>query len=498
MIAGQQRRGTLFRDALRFRWPIIVAAVVVGTALGVLLSLQRPPSFVSTARVLINPLVGNPYTPERTGDDLVSLQTEAEVVTSDPIGSEAADIAGLPETSSLLSSGVRVTVPANTQILDISVTGKDKAEVADAADALATAYLESREALAQDVVETQSNKLEQQIASTEARLAEAQQAAENGPVNARQTQRRIADSAQADLYNLRALQTEVENTATDPGRITEPAQEGAAGSALTRLLLLLVGVLGGCLVGLYGALTRERSTGLVRTPSELTALGIHVLGNFVGKDARRGQGEEPLRRMRSEILSSITPPAVVAICAASSEEQSSALARGLATSLAVLDHKSIYVSTDGREVASSNGASGLSEAVLDREDPTTLLLPVVGKQLSYLPAGKESVAAREHFVSPLFTDVIFRLRRSRAFIFLAAPPVLQTDGEAAAAAADVVILVVVANHTTIDQVQAATTLLAVKKVRLLGVAFVPAVLRVPDRYERLWSGPVAPKRWLRR
>jgi len=202
--------------------------------------------------------------------------------------------------------------------------------------------------------------------------------------------------------------------------------------------------------------------------------------------------------MRSEILSSVTPPAVVAICATSSEEQSSALARGLATSLAVLGQKSIYVSTDGREVASSNGASGLSEAVLDREDPSTLLLPVVGNQLSLLPAGKESAAAREHFVSPLFTDVMFRLRRSRAFIFLASPPVLQTDGEAAASAADVVILVVVQHRTTIDQVQTATTLLAAKKVRLLGVALVPTVLRVPDRYERLWSAPVASKRWLRR
>ncbi len=44
-----------------------------------------PAPYKATATVLVSPLEGNPYSPDGRGDDLVNLQTEAQLVTTDRV-----------------------------------------------------------------------------------------------------------------------------------------------------------------------------------------------------------------------------------------------------------------------------------------------------------------------------------------------------------------------------------------------------------------------------
>ncbi len=76
-------------------------------------------------------------------DQETSLETEAQVVRSaevlDAVSGQAPAL-----TTARLERGLRVTVPANTQILEISYTATDRVVAQQVADAVAGAYLANR------------------------------------------------------------------------------------------------------------------------------------------------------------------------------------------------------------------------------------------------------------------------------------------------------------------------------------------------------------------
>ena len=130
--------------ALRRSAALIIVLTLLGGVLGLAAGLLRGQSHTARASVLISPLVGNPFYPGGRGDELINLETEAQLVSSDPVARDvASQVDGDPTTSDVLS-GLAVTVPPNTQILTVDYTAGSKAKAEERAQAFAEAYLDFR------------------------------------------------------------------------------------------------------------------------------------------------------------------------------------------------------------------------------------------------------------------------------------------------------------------------------------------------------------------
>ena len=112
---------------MRHHLVVVGIFVALGTVAGWLYGASMSTTYTSTTHMLVNPSVGNPFAPTPASvrqDQLTSLETEAQVVRS----AEVLDVvrAQFPAlTTARLERGVRVSVPANTQIIEISFTAAD-------------------------------------------------------------------------------------------------------------------------------------------------------------------------------------------------------------------------------------------------------------------------------------------------------------------------------------------------------------------------------------
>jgi len=469
----QTRRVHLLRDALRHRWKAVAVLLILGSAAGILLSLQRPVTQTSTAAILINPLVGNPFTTEGQGDDLVSLQSESQLVTSDPVTTAVAEVLGIDPSNRLLGSGVRVTVPPNTQILELSIAGADAQAVQDVAEALSEMYLESRQTLAQQTIDSQSDALEGKISETQSNLSTAQQLAQTGPRPERRLQARLADGYQTDLFNLRADLIEIQSTAVDAGRVITPATEAQASSSLIRVLLLVFGVLGGLLLGIVLAVTRERKANLVRSTDDLRQLDVPILADFSAVSVAADRADT-VRRLRMEVLGRVTPPLTVVI-APCSPHGNHHVPISISQSIADLGNSCVLVDGDGAALpphaALSSHAPGLSDVMLTDRNPIHLLQSLAGN-LQFLPPGSELEVARDRYVTTRLPQKMAQLKPLATFTIIEAPNLSDIAGEALAGVADVLILVVTLNRTTLSQVQRVEASLSARGVVVLGAVVV--------------------------
>ncbi|MDX6299360.1 MAG: hypothetical protein QOF53_574, partial [Nocardioidaceae bacterium] len=107
--------------------PIVVLVVltVIGAVLGFAFGSRTAAKYTAEATVLVTPLAGNPYSPDGAGDDLINLDTEAQLVTSDAVAQTVATDVRTSNLTDLLN-GLNVTVPPNTQILKVDYTSKDQ------------------------------------------------------------------------------------------------------------------------------------------------------------------------------------------------------------------------------------------------------------------------------------------------------------------------------------------------------------------------------------
>ena len=83
----------LLLRAVRHHVLVVVWCLANGLLIGWLLAAAQPASYSSTAHVLVNPTVGNPFAPAPASvrqDELTSLETEAQVARSAEVLSEVA------------------------------------------------------------------------------------------------------------------------------------------------------------------------------------------------------------------------------------------------------------------------------------------------------------------------------------------------------------------------------------------------------------------------
>lgn len=209
------------RERARSRWavPVIVIAGIVGAVLGLVTFgvLQSPDS--ASVTVLINPTVGNPYSP--TSDNLTNVQSDTAIVTSDAVVADAAKALGDDASAESLAARVSATANTGSQVITITSTGPTAPPNLDVVNQMARAYLDAREATAEETVSSRSTVLESQIETAEKELQSASKAAAQAkPGSATElvqvSRARVASESLASLYSELAA---VSSSSTDPGRV---------------------------------------------------------------------------------------------------------------------------------------------------------------------------------------------------------------------------------------------------------------------------------------
>ncbi|MEP7089088.1 MAG: hypothetical protein ABI776_03180 [Nocardioidaceae bacterium] len=240
---------------------VIVVLTVLGAAAGFALGSRSADRFTAEASVLVAPLTGNPYSPNGNGDDLVNLETEAQLVSSDTVAAKVVtELGGLTTREAL--DGLSVTVPANTQILVVDQTAGSRADARARAQSFAKSYLAFRTERANQVVSAQAGRIQKQI-NRQTRDLDAlvrKQSAELVVVRRAVLQEQV-NGATTQIAQLRTALADLQTGEVDPGQVITPAHVTSRSPRTTMALFLVGGALVGFALGILvlALLTRART-----------------------------------------------------------------------------------------------------------------------------------------------------------------------------------------------------------------------------------------------
>ncbi|GGV14619.1 hypothetical protein GCM10010182_39090 [Actinomadura cremea] len=485
---------------LRRRMRLLIALVVAGTVVGVGAGVMLPAEYSATASVLVTPLEGNPYSPEGRGDDLINLETEAQLVQTDAVA-ELVQQKLKGEDIATLRSNVSTVVPPNTQILNIvyNAGGGDAAETG--ARAFAEAYLKYRQQRSQAVINGKLKKLEEQAVKVQENMETANQQLATASAAQRSVLGQRITAYANQLGVIDEQKNDVSSTPVDPGQVINPAS-ATGGAGVKRIGMFGAGgLVAGALLGLALVLTRERLDRRLRTAEQVEALGLRVLsivppgagGELALADGARTPAGDAYRRLRSGIVANIqATPLTMLVASATPATTTSTTGTNLAVALAYAGSDTILVdaTADEPDPAASFGlppGKGLAEILLKGTDPAALLIHA-DSQLRLLPRGTNPAAAAHRFSGPRMRDAVDTLRDRADFVLVNAPDVHDADTQALCTLVDTVVLVVQDGATTREDLQQAYAEVVHAGSTVLGVV-IESTSGVPPRPVRHSAAP---------
>jgi succinoglycan biosynthesis transport protein ExoP len=490
-----------FGRAVRHHLVLVTVCLALGAVAGWLYAGSAPATYTSNARVLINPSVGNPFAPTPASvrqDELTSLATEAQVAKSaEVLDAVTSQFPGI--STGELQRGLQITVPPNTQILEISYSATDSAAAQLVTDAVASAYLENRSRRFDEVTAERVDRVEVQTLRVVKDLRTATGAAQQGTQANRQFQSELATALRNELVSLRAQRTALENSESPPGAVISPASTPAGAGALSSLVMPVAGGLSGLALGCLLALLLERLRGVVRSPRDVEAAGLPVVAAVPppsrrARLSRRGTTEAfdiTVRRLRATMLDLEPRPDVVAVSAAGGGE-SAAVSEAIAQSFAKAGHRVVLVLAD--EDARTVGLGmedGLAQALLhEKLNVMDLLQPSVEPLLSLLPPGRSTDQSRELFAADRVRSVLSPLIEAGHLVVIQAPGIDTAEGEAVVGASDWGLVVVTTGGTRPGDVERVTT-----QVRARGAVL--AAMVVSRRDLKVLARRTAGREWRR-
>jgi succinoglycan biosynthesis transport protein ExoP len=454
---------------VRHHLAVVIACLALGAFGGWAYGESSPTTYTSSARVLVNPSVGNPFAPTPSSvrqDELTSLETEAQVARSTQV-LRAVARQGTDLTTSQLERRVQVTVPPNTQILEISYSAADPVVARQVANAVANAYLDNRARRFEEVNAARIKRVETQTLSVVSNLRAASAASQVGSPAERSFQSELADALRNELVSLRAQRSALENSESPAGAVISPATTPATPAALTKLVMPVGGALLGLALGCLLAVLLERLRGVVRSRSEVEATGLPVAAAVPPPSRRarllgRADGDvldTTIRRLRATILDLDPRPNVIAVAPAGPGESRAGVSEAVAESFAKAGHRVVLVRTDGHRTTDGLGIAepGLAQALLhERLNVLDLLQPSVEPLLCLLPAGGFTSQSRELLVADRLRAVLAPLVETGHLVIVQSPGIDSAEGEAIVGASDLGLVVVTLGRTRPHEVEQTT------------------------------------------
>lgn len=462
------------------RWRVLVLVLVLGLAggsAGAWWGQRAAGVRDASAVILINPLYGNPFSPQGRGDDLVNLETEAQLVTSDTVAQQVSQRIGRGESIEEVLTGVKVTVSPNTQILEIHVRLASAEVATQRAQAFAASYLTYRRLVTERTVAEQSAQLSAQIGALNQTLR--RKTSVLGHVGAGSPRARLLDQQIGELTShvgqLRTLLATATSASLDPGQIVTPATVEEPGLLDGPVPMGALGLVAGLMGALLLAAALARRDDVIRDPSVLASSEIPMFGAVPHPPdvSPRATGA-----IRSALLAADgRRPLVVLVATASPGSAHAVTALGLSSALASGRLETVLVDLVGRigrEVVVArpeDPQSGLVDLLLETTTPDEAL---VGVEPHLMAIGTGSRADRldDLVVAPEMGLVLLDLGKRADVVVAAGGPLSEPRTQALARQVDLVLLEVHGGRTTLDHLDEALRSLGQYGGTLAGLIYV--------------------------
>ncbi len=440
------------RRSPRAAVPRTVALALVlgalGATAGVAYGDRKERSFEATAVILLNPTEGNPFSPDGTaGADLVNLQTEAELVASDEVGRIVRDRRGGDSTAAELAD-VSAAVPANTQLIEITVADRSADQAADRAQAFAEVFLAYRRSRSEAAVFDRSAAIDEQIEKQSDQLDEhvlALAEARRSSPDAILLKQQIIE-ATTHLAQLRSQGAGIDAAPIDPGQVVTPAAASPAGPLGTRVLGGLLGLAVGLGAGIAWGVSRVRLAGWIRGPDDLPDTAPQALATL----SLPKPTDEELGRLRAGVLARSERRPLVIL--ATALEGDPVTANPLAVSLARANLEVVLVEVSSAE-AEDYAEPGLVDVLRGTVDADRVLEPRTG-HLNVVRPGTEPAALEDLVVAPEMGLLVEDLRKRADVVIIAGAESGGSRASALARHADLVLVEIAVGSATVDDITA--------------------------------------------
>ncbi|MFE0269736.1 YveK family protein [Nocardiopsis alba] len=452
---------------LRRRRRLVVAGVLGGLVLAGAGAFAVPSTYTSVTAVQVHPTGMAEFTGERsgrlTGD--VNLDSEAQVVLSDRVaGAAAEEIPGSPSAEDVREH-VDVTVPPNSNIMELHYSARSPETARTGAAALADAYLEQRGTQVRNLIDGHLETLRAEQQERYDALSETAPGDSNAGESAR------ADALRqeiGDLGNMIGPLGALRETVS-PGQVLTPADLPASASSPIPALWIVAGAALGLLAGLLTAVVRDRLDPRLRDTEDTARIaGLPVLLDLstpgtdpdrtpgllteADTDGRRADELAHLIRARASVggasvVDGVSASGQVIVVTGTTPGRSGiAAAVNLAAALARGGSDTLLVCADPRADSMNallglDEGPGLAEILVDGENPDDLVVRPSGlPRLRALRYGRPGVTAPFQGGAAELVDLL--RPRAEFVVIVTASAGERADAHALAAHADLLLPVV--------------------------------------------------------
>jgi capsular exopolysaccharide synthesis family protein len=484
------------------KWTIILIATLVVTST-FYFSYRQTPLYRAETRILVKAL---PSDPQSLYTVPVNLDTESQIVASEPVALLVSDDLGGHQLPDELLNGLSAQGVTNTEVLTIAYTSPDPRFARDAANAFARNYLTYREREAakvfravKKVAQRQVESATRQLADLTASLREAQRSNDSVTAAALETQRSTL------IARLGILQQRLEDVQANGGgrlsggQIIEPAQLPSSPSSPNYAQNLLMGGLLGVAFGVGMAFLRDRLEKRFRSRSDIEqALNAPVLAMIPKFRTRKRKAtsrlvvvadpsstaSESYRTLRTNIqfITSQGDTKSLVVTSPSAGEGKTVTTANLGLAFADAGSNVLVVSGDLRRPALAHyigvgNGHGLSDYLAGRVDDLWSLIKTLDKPaLHVLPSGTVPPNPAELLASARFKRVVAELEDKFDAVLFDSPPTLPVaDAVILGARVSATIMVIDANTT-----HRSATARAKEELERVGARIIGSVLNAFD------------------
>jgi len=429
----------------RRKWTIaLVMALVVGSTLA--FSVRQTPVYESTARVLVKPINPSQAVQGLSVASIINLDTEKGLVESPAVAKLAMQTLGGGAQPSVLLHNVSVSIPANTQFLDITYSSPDPRGSALAAQAFAQAYLDFRRKQASVAFATAAQGYERQIQQLQSQLAGKQQdlaAAPAGSSEAAAVQAEI-NALTSQIAILQAQVAPLLAPSVDPGEIVSPAVVPISPSIPNYPRNLALALTVGLILGVGIALLRDRLDERLAGREEFEeVLGAPVLGIVPKRTGPRKRNRtelsvlqnpktsaaEAYRTVRTNLqhLAGNGDRRIFMVTSPMLGDGKTTVSANLAVALAKTGKRVMAISCDLHRPRlhrffELDNAVGLTSVLTGQASVGDAVRRVGSDTLGVLPSGPTVVSPTELLGSDEMERLLVELRGTADFVILDTPP----------------------------------------------------------------------------
>lgn len=463
---------------------MIVAIVVLVTAVVVILSLVLPKKYTATTAIVLQE--DSTTLADTSADSLARiLNTTQKLLTAEPVLAAASkQLEG--ETPDSLEDKISSQVDPDANIIDVSATDEDPQQAADIANVVSATFLEERAKLERENLERSRLRLQEQLDRIETSTT--------------------ADTQAAALRDRISELTVAENSAGSDLQIVSKADPPDSPSSPRPFRNAIIAIFGSLFLAILIALGRDQLSPRVSGPRELSRLlDVRLLAGipYVRQGGRRATlmsevEAEAYETLRASVeVSAPSGGRTILISGAVHAEGKTTVAWRLGNALARTGHRTLIVSADLRvprmhQVANVRLGTGLADILTAAENGPSEMLETLDQSINELAAG--NAARRQngclHMITsgepppepgrllagPGMRELLEHLRGlDYDYVLVDAPPLIGiADSQVLARIVDQLMLVTRLDRLTLDHVAELREIVDRLDVPVLGLVVIGA------------------------